>query len=185
MKAMCALCRSQASDRLCGFDICGACRVGHVSGPAAALGFDLTSRRYSRSNRDSTTHYLEITVRHPTAYPLDVTFRRQESAPRWLRWLLPSGDPEVGDALFDDHVFVSADASPALDGLISDEGVQSAVMEITSMGWATVSPGCVVATRGRGDVTPDEPELLLPTVLLALHLETRAQFLDASRCRAP
>lgn len=186
----CILCDSDAAvDRLCGFDLCAPCRLGaDLEANLARWGLSLEKREWQETrrvnDRTETVYFLEALVRYPSVVDARAHFgtgptaehaaRRDPDATLWQRvveWFAPR-DIEVGDALFDDAVFIAEPEGDQLEDLIADEGVQTAIMELVAAGGVRLGDGWLRIRRRSSSTTPPLYEHGVPLVLLAIHLET-------------
>jgi len=185
----CDLCRHEpAVDRFAGVGLCRGCRDGHgVARHLRGHGVDLAERRWRErttvNDRTVITDYLELTATLPVhvdaaAHLADFATSDHQPPPapegagpwrRLVHWLTVE-DIEVGDPLFDHAVVISEPEGEALQALLRDEGVQSAVMELVSQGGVRIAPGWLRLRRASVSGVPMVHTHGPPLAALAVHL---------------
>jgi hypothetical protein len=172
----CVLCDDEGlNDRRSGLDICAACGQGHhLEARIKRWGLNVEERRWSETRRSGettyTVHFLELQVSFPSPVQACATFRKETTFDRVTKFFgryEPQGDEE----LFDRSVFVAAASGLDVDPLISDETVQSAIMELVCDGGVRMENTSVVAERVDMTEETELHQLTLSLVLLAIHLE--------------
>lgn len=113
-------------------DICEPCARGGADAALRARGHHVVGRQWEtrvQTQRSSyTLHHMAIDGRPPA--PLDVTasFTREKALHRLIK--LFRREIEVGDALFDDFVYIRTRSRQRAYDLVSSSGVQSTLIDL-------------------------------------------------------
>lgn len=171
--ARCMLCDTDgANDRLCGCDVCATCRDGGLHDVYARWGLTARERSWTgaiRQRESDAIHHLEVSLRQPALLDARARFRQEGAVDRVLGWLWRS-EPQVGDPLFDRFVYVGWASGADLARLLADPAIQSAVLEIVSIGRLRLAPGSLVAHCWSSEPL-FSPQVAVPLALLAVRIE--------------
>ena len=116
-------------DRMAGLDVCSLCRKSGVLKHLLHRGYLVTSRYRiipgSRQNGGRTA-VLEIDI----TLPVDPGLHLRCVKESWTHAIqkLFRNEIQVGDPIFDDHIYISKGSGAAITDLLSHEGIQSAIL---------------------------------------------------------
>lgn len=173
----CAFCLNAHADgeydRIAGQDVCGACSRGEVFPHLRARGYE-AHRRYwmvRDGGQDVPVHHQEIHITLPVDTGLTIRCVRE----RWYHALvgLLRSELQVGDPLFDDHIYVAEGSSAAVSQLLAIEGIQSAILSVGVQG-TFILEGNLIKAHIRSTVPPAADDLRTLSLELAgaaLHIE--------------
>lgn len=148
-----------------GVDVCEPCETGQAAERAAAWGLELefAQGRAASQNRDQVTAFEARGLDFPD---LGVRFSKQGLMERFAK--LGTTEPEAGDAIFDDRVYVLARDKALAAELITDERLQSAVIYLVGEDFLVgIEDGKLYARRERTLPLGDPTRFVLPLVVLA------------------
>ncbi len=132
----CDLCRdplgSSSALRCAELDLCPSCFDGSNIDQSlrASRGFLLEHERGEQLTDRGLDEYYKAVGTLPMGTGVTVAFGREDLAHKVTK--LFRRELQVGDPLFDDHVFVDAMVTPRLESLMATAGFQSAVMDLLS-----------------------------------------------------
>jgi hypothetical protein len=186
----CALCDlevpAEALATLAGVEACAGCREGELDRAIARWGLSCTARE----SQNGGSLHRSIEVLRPTMLDLAVKLEPDQRKGWFLRAV--SGDPEVGDPEFDDHVLVApADPSfaEATVAALRSQAVRQAILEATEQGAAVELAGrsvWVYASEHGGSETIPELAVIRPLgIALAVALERLARGHERLEPRLP
>ena len=172
----CAFCH-QSSDsgtynRMAGLDVCDRCRMQgviehlHAHGHGAERRLQFTGGQRSKGGQQTV---LELDITLPVDPGLQLQCIKEQGYP--LRKLFRK-ELQVGDPIFDDHVYIYEGDSEAVADLLSHEGIQSAILLVSIHG-SFVLDGPRLSTRCIFRLRPTDEDLRaveLEVAAAALHI---------------
>lgn len=154
-------------------DMCDRCASGWAESALRARGHAISSREWTtrvRSHQSSyTVHHMSIDAQSPA--PLDVTasFTREQALHKLLK--LFRREVEVGDALFDDFVYVRTRDRPNTAVLLRDTGVQAALIDLVGRVDAVHLRRGALQVRHAATEAVYAADTMLATCALLVHLD--------------
>lgn len=155
-------------------DICEQCACGHAEPALKERGHTLDVRRWETEHRTKngtyTLYHFELTAHAPGDFVVSATFTRENALSKLVK--LFRRELQVGDALFDDFVYIRTEDREQTAALLASSGAQSTLMElITCFDRVVFDNGSfILYHRGDGHYTPDAAALLAVCALL-VHIE--------------
>ena len=161
-------------DRVAGLDVCSLCRkngpLKHLPGRGHSVSSQYRVIPGSRENGGRKSA-LEINI----ILPVDPGLQLRCVKESWVRWVqkLFRNEIQVGDPIFDDHIYVAAGDGAAVADLLSHEGIQSAILLVGIYGTFRLE-GPRLTTRCIYNIPPtvqDRRDVELEVAAAAIHIE--------------
>ncbi len=172
----CAFCqqpsRSGTYNRMAGLNVCDRCRANgvmehlHAHGHGAERRLRVTGGQRTNGGKQT---LLELDIRLPVDSGLQLRCLKEQG---YLLRKLFRQELQVGDPIFDDHVYIYEGSSEAVADMLSHEGIQSAIL-LVSMHGSFVLDGPSLSTRCIFNLPPTDGELRcieLEVAAAALHI---------------
>jgi hypothetical protein len=152
----CELCGNDAGghgfNRVAGLDVCDGCLYGDMETRLGHLGIKVGGKATQverqvggcyRTGTVQTFYEIEVAGNCRATSGFALAFSRETFGEKLLK--LFTREIQVGDPLFDDHVFIRAKGDErAARTFLDDEGVQSAIMELVGVeGHVTIEDGSI------------------------------------------
>jgi hypothetical protein len=156
--------------RVGGANVCDPCYLGAAQARVRERGwsFELEQWEVVVNKNGDRLYYTRATVRLPLQLRVDMKCRRRVGLLGVLMGLLPR--VKVGDELFDDHVYVRSSTMPAARALLSDEGVQSILLDMLGEGsWVAIWDASIRVFSRRAEYVP-EARFSSELAVLAAHV---------------
>jgi hypothetical protein len=158
--SVCAVCQQAASgaglNRVGGADVCNRCYLGDAPRHISKRGWSLSIRQYDRviNKEGDRLYFTEATLKLPMSGSVHFKCRRKTIGWRLVGLFLRG--PKSGDDIFDRHVFVRSKTPKAAQALLSDDGVQSIVLDMLGEGsWLTVAHAMIDVYSCRPEYVPE------------------------------
>ncbi len=134
----CELCRGslsgQGGHRCGGLDLCDSCWHGDSTAIVKSRGFEIRERTWQtniRTGQRTHRYYnLQVIGALPRIIGIEAVFQRETLEHKLIK--LFAREIQVGDPLFDDHIYIRTKDREELSGLLASEGFQSVVMELVT-----------------------------------------------------
>ncbi|HCH65558.1 MAG TPA: hypothetical protein DFR83_22335, partial [Deltaproteobacteria bacterium] len=144
-------------DRVAGLDVCATCRSTGVLKHLRARGYEAAARNWT--TRDPETNNRTFHVQTDITLPVDSGLTLRCVKERWYHHIsrLFRSELEVGDPIFDDHIYVAEGTSAAVADLLSHEGIQSAILLVGAGGsFVLEGPTLVAHSQSRVGLSAEE-----------------------------
>ena len=142
---------SGSYDRVAGLDVCTPCRSTGVLEHLRSRGYAATARHWV--TRDPETNNRTVHVQTDITLPVDPGITLRCVKERWYHHIsrLFRDELQVGDPIFDDHVYVAKGNSAAVADLLANEGIQSAIL-LVGAGGSFVLDGPTLTAHSKSGV---------------------------------
>ncbi|MEM6990886.1 MAG: hypothetical protein AAF721_10325 [Myxococcota bacterium] len=173
----CGLCAEQlAASRFVrdfGMELCEVCRSGHAPERMRPTGMVVLGAVHRRQLQTTSgaLHYAHVTATGRWAYPFHAEISREKL--KHLVISLFKEELEVGDALFDDEVWIDTADPTGTAKLLRKEGAQSAVLRLVGFpaGKVEIAPGELRTIQKLDEPDQGYDAQILATCALARHLQ--------------
>ena len=162
---LCGVDLGQATlNRISGLDVCDDCSNGNITKRLAFRGWQTNTRQWAEQHDDAVIYHSEVSINPSRNLRHEASFNRAGFMNKLMR--LFSKSFTTGDPLFDKLISVETRTEELTKSLLSNEGAQSAILEICEAGSVVIEFGRLVALNVAVETVDPQPLELQSCVIM-------------------